>query len=104
MFKEENAALGLKYTASALSHANLRACTHFITQHPFESSPGGPRREIPSVALFARDSWKSDARSSILALHFPSFRNGIHCQLYFHPLRPITVLESRVPSGKSGGS
>lgn len=32
--KEENIALGLKYTVSALSHANLRACTHFITR-PF---------------------------------------------------------------------
>lgn len=32
--KEENIALGLKYTVSALSHANLRTCTHFITR-PF---------------------------------------------------------------------
>lgn len=53
--KEENAALGLKYTASALSHANLRACTHFITR-PFESSSGGPVRYISAVALFDQRS------------------------------------------------
>lgn len=52
--KEENAALGLKYTASALSHANLRACTHFITR-PFESSSGGPVRYIKCCFIRSRD-------------------------------------------------
>lgn len=39
--KERDAALGLKYTVSALSHANLRACTPFIIRS-YEFSPGGP--------------------------------------------------------------
>lgn len=51
--KEENAALGLKYTVSALSHANLRACTHFITR-PFESSSRGPVRYIKRCFIRSR--------------------------------------------------
>lgn len=37
--KEENIALGLKYTVSALSHANLRACIHTFHNATISNPP-----------------------------------------------------------------
>lgn len=59
--KEEDATLGLKYTVSALSHANLRACTHFIIRS-FESLPGGPVWR--ALWYFPRRSYKSVVTSA----------------------------------------